>query len=156
MTSVQDASAGDGRGPTWDRLEDQIDWYDGKSLGAQRAYKRLKVLQLVAAAAVPVLAAADAAAWVTAASGGVVLILEGVQQLGQYQQNWITYRSTCESLKHEKFLYLGHAGPYSDTARPDEALAERVEARVSQEHAAWVSDRKEASKPIGGGRERGA
>jgi hypothetical protein len=40
------------------------------------------VLQLVAAATVPVLAAADAIAWVTARTAGVVLILEGIQQMG--------------------------------------------------------------------------
>ena len=78
------------KGPTWDRLDDQITWYDGKSQGVQRAYKSLKILQLVVAAAVPVLAVASATAWVTAAAGGLVLILEGVQQLGQYQHNWIT------------------------------------------------------------------
>jgi hypothetical protein len=27
--------------------------------------------------------------------------LEGIQQLHQYQQNWVTYWSTSESLSHE-------------------------------------------------------
>src|SRR3954447_15548751 len=47
-------------GPTWERLEDQLGWYDRKSTAAQHAYKRLKVAQLVVAAAVPVAAAARA------------------------------------------------------------------------------------------------
>src|SRR4051812_12417197 len=102
-------------GPTWDRLEDQLAWYDRKSIAAQRAYKRLKVLQLLVAASIPVGAAASASAWLTAALGGAVLVFEGLQQLGQYQQNWTAYRSTCEALKHEKYLYLGRAGPYADT-----------------------------------------
>jgi hypothetical protein len=130
-------------GPTWDRLEDQIGWYDRKSIAAQRAYKRLKVVQLVAAAAVPVAAAADAPGWITAALGGIVLVLEGVQQLGQYQANWIAYRSTCEALKHEKHLYLAHAGPYADPAAAVRTLAERLEGLVSQEHAKWISAREE-------------
>jgi hypothetical protein len=130
--------------PTWDRLEDQLDWYDRKSLAAQRMYKRLKVLQLIFAAAVPVAAAAGAPGWITAALGGVVLVLEGLQQLGQYQQNWITYRSTCESLKHEKYLYLAQAGPYTEPASANRALAERLEGLVSQEHAKWISARDEA------------
>jgi hypothetical protein len=41
------------RGPTGERLEDQLGWYDLKSVAAQRTYKRLKVLQPLAAAAVP-------------------------------------------------------------------------------------------------------
>ena len=134
-------------GPAWERLEDQVGWYDRKSQSAQRAFKRLKVLQLVAAAAVPVVAAAEASPWLTAAFGGVVLVLEGVQQLGQYQNNWITYRSTCEALKHEKYLYLAGAGPYRNSEDPSVVLAEHVEGLVSQEHARWVSSREETVSP---------
>src|SRR3712207_562774 len=123
---------------TWTRLEDQIDWYDRKSVAAQRTYKRLKVVQLVAAATVPVVAAAEAPGWVIAALGGVVLVLEGLQQLGQYQANWLGYRSTCEALKHEKHLYLAHAGPYTDPGAASRTLAERFlfrseERRVGKE-----------------------
>jgi len=130
-------------GPTWDRLEDQIGWYDRKSMEAQSAYKRLKVLQLVAAAAIPVLAAVDGVAWVIAALGGIVLVLEGLQQLGQYQANWIGYRSTCEALKHERYLFLAGAGPYSDPRVASRTMAERVEGLVSQEHAKWAAAREE-------------
>src|SRR4051812_24913562 len=132
-------------GPTWDRLEDQLGWYDRKSIAAQRAYKRLKLLQLVAAAAVPVAAAAGAPGGGTAALGGVVLVLEGLQQLGRYQENWIGYRSTCEALKHERYLYLGQAGPYMDRPTAMRVLAERVEGLVSQEHAKWISAREETT-----------
>jgi hypothetical protein len=131
-------------GPTWDRLEDQIGWYDRKSIAAQRMYKRLKVLQLLAAAAVPVAAAADAHGWLTAGLGSVVLVLEALQQLSQYQANWIGYRSTCEALKHEKHLYLAQAGPYLDPAAAERVLAERLEGLVSQEHAKWISAREES------------
>jgi|SRR4051812_3241670 hypothetical protein len=137
----------------WDRLEDQIGWYDGKSAEAQRTFKRLKVLALVAAAGVPVAAAAGAPGWVTAALGGVVLVLEGLQQLGQYQTNWIAYRSTCEALKHEKHLFMAQAGPYIDPAVASRTLAERVEGLVSQEHAKWASAREE---PAPGGAKIGS
>jgi hypothetical protein len=144
-------TAGDGAipapaGPTWERLEDQVGWYDRKSGEAQRAYKRLKVLQLLAAAAIPVVAVAEANAWITAAVGGVVLVLEGLQQLGQYQHNWITYRSTCEALRHEKFLYLAAAGPYARSPHPVRLLAEQIEGLVSQEHARWTAAREDAPR----------
>src|SRR3954471_16244123 len=129
--------------PTWERLEDQLAWYDRKSIATQRTYKRLKVLQLVVAAAVPVAAAAGAPGWVTATLGGIVLVLEGLQQVGQYQTDWVAYRSTCEALKHEKYLYLANAGPYLDPASAQRTLDARVEGLVSQEHAKWVSAREE-------------
>jgi hypothetical protein len=75
-----------------------------------------------------------------------------VQQLQQYQQNWTTYRATCERLKHEQFLFMSHAGPYANEARLEALLAERVESLVSQEHAAWVSNRNEAAEKTGAAR----
>ena len=68
------------------------------------------------------------------------MVLESVQQLFQFHSNWTHYRSTAEALKHEKFLYLAHAGAYAHVAEPLALLAERVEGRVSQEHAAWASE----------------
>ena len=135
--------------PAVDRLEDQIGWYDRKSQENQRWFKRLKVLQIVIAAAIPVGAAASGPTWLIGAGGALIVVVEGLQQLQQYQQNWTAYRSTCERLKHEKFLHAAQAGPYADAPRPEALLAERVEGLVSQEHAAWVSNREETSEAIG-------
>ena len=146
--SLDDAgvrAGGDGwpTGPTWERLEDQVAWYDRKSTGSQRAFKRLKVLQLLAAAMVPVAASVEAAVWITGGLGALVVVVEGIQQLGQYQQNWTNYRSTCEALKHEKYLYLAGAGHYHASEDPERMLAERIEGLVSQEHAKWTAAREE-------------
>ena len=65
-----------GADPTWDRLEDQVDWYDRKSVAAQQAYKRVKLVQLVIGAAVPV-AALQAPAAVTAVLAAIVVVAEG-------------------------------------------------------------------------------
>jgi hypothetical protein len=66
----------------------------------------------------------------------------------QYQQNWTAYRSTCERLKHEQYLYLAGAGPYAGLAEPAPLLAERVEGLVSQEHAAWASQQEETVRKM--------
>jgi hypothetical protein len=132
--------------PAWQRLEDQIGWYDRKSLSNQRWFKRIKVAQIAVAAAIPAAAGAGASAAVAGVLGAVIVVLEGIQQLFQYQQNWITYRSTCEALKHEKYLFQSAAGPYADARRPEALLAERVEGLVSQEHAKWTASREESTK----------
>jgi hypothetical protein len=131
--------------PVWERLEDQIDWYDRKSVAAQRAYKRLKLAELVVATAVPVVAALQVPAAVTAVLAAVVVIAEGVQQLYQWQTNWVLYRSTAEALKHEKYLYLAAAGPYATTNRRN-ILAQRLEGLISQEHAKWTDSYEQAQK----------
>jgi Protein of unknown function (DUF4231) len=136
--------------PAWARVRDQIAWYDAKSQINQRWFKGLKICQIVTAAAIPVAAGVSAPIWLVGGGGALIVVLEGLQQLQQYQQNWTTYRATCERLKHEQFLFMAQAGPYGIAPNPEALLAERVESLVSQEHAAWVSQREEASKKIGG------
>jgi len=131
-----------------ERLDDQIGWYDRKSLANQRAFKRIKIVEILAAAVIPFLAAIKLPIIGTVMGGLGVLItvLEGMLHLNQYQQNWITYRSTCESLKHEKYTYLGKASPYANVPDPHALLAERIESLVSQEHAKWASVQQQESK----------
>jgi hypothetical protein len=145
--------------PTMERLDDQIAWYDRKSQIAQRRYKILKLAQVIIAALVPLTSAFPIPAtefkWVTAILGLLVLIIEAVQQLNQDQQNWIAYRSTCEALKHEKYLYLAGAGPYANADNAEKRLAllaDRIEGLISQEHAKWVSAQEQ---PVAGDRGTG-
>jgi hypothetical protein len=127
--------------PIMKRLEDQIAWYDRKSMTNQRYFKGIKMVEIVAAAMIPFLSASGLPRmiWVTGGLGVVITVLEGMLHLNQYQQNWIAYRSTCESLKHEKYVYLGKAAPYANVVDPHALLAERIESLVSQEHAKWAS-----------------
>ena len=135
-----------GQDVTLDHLQDQIEWYDLKSGSNQKAFKYLKVCTVAAAAIIPVLAKLDGMSSVTTGLGVLIVILEGLQQLNQYHSNWIAYRSTCETLKHEKFLYLGRAGAYATVNDPHALLAERIESLVSQEHAKWASSQEQGQK----------
>lgn len=137
---VNEVNEDDEDGPAWDRLEDQLSWYDSKSVAAQRAYKRVKLSQLIIGAVVPVVAGLRVSAAVTATLAAFVVVAEGAQQLYQWQTNWVLYRSTAEALKHEKYLYLAAAGPYRAEDRP-RVLAERLEGLISQEHASWTESR---------------
>ncbi|WP_052200893.1 DUF4231 domain-containing protein [Terriglobus sp. TAA 43] len=127
--------------PTMARLEDQINWYDRKSLRDQAMFKRIKVTEIAAAAFIPFLATLSIphGNQIAALLGILITLLEGMLHLNQYQANWIAYRSTCEALRHEKYVYLGKASPYSQVSDPHALLAERVESLVSQEHAKWAS-----------------
>jgi Protein of unknown function (DUF4231) len=129
-----------------ERLEDQLAWYHARSTHNKRWYQLLKVAQIVVAAAIPAVAAAGASAGVAGGLGAVVVVLEGLQQLFQFQQNWIGYRGTTEALKREKYLFLASAGPYSRADRREALLAERVEALVSQEHSTWADTQRVAAE----------
>jgi Protein of unknown function (DUF4231) len=129
--------------PTLERLDDQIIWYGRKSTSHKKYFYALKMVTLVAGAAIPLLPVLlldeQFSRIVTAVLGVVIVVIEGIQQLYQLQTNWITYRSTCESLKHEKYLFLADAGPYAVAQKPHSLLAERIETLVSQEHVKWIS-----------------
>jgi hypothetical protein len=145
-------SAGDSAcDPIFARLEDQIDWYDRKSRSAQHTFKRIKVVEILSAAAIPFLAGLNYPhdKLVTGGLGVLITVLEGLLHLNQYQQNWTNYRSTCEALKHEKYVYLGNANPYASVHDPRALLAERIESTVSQEHAQWASIQQQAAKTEG-------
>lgn len=130
---------------TYQRLEDQIDWYDRKSQHNQWWYKKLKLTTIILAVSLP-LVSAYLLAWVSGVFGVVIAIIEAVQTINQHHDNWFLYRSTCESLKHEKYLYLALAGPYEGVDNPQQVLAERLEKTVSQEHARWVDSKDRQQK----------
>jgi hypothetical protein len=128
----------------YERLEDQIGWYDRKSLWHQKQFKLLKIVSLVSAALVP-LTSIFAQAYIPGAFGAVVVVVEGVQQLYQHNRYWLQYRQTCERLRREKYLYMARTGHYN---LPDgeafRLLVENVEALVSDDNSAWMQGRREA------------
>ena len=69
--------------PTLARLEDQIEWYDQKSLYSQRWYKGIKVMEILAAALIPLASASVAPSWISGVLGVFVVVLEGLQHLNQ-------------------------------------------------------------------------
>ena len=94
--------------PIIERLEDQINWYDRKSRSAQRIYKRVRWWRSFSRSAViPLLAGLSFPhdKLVIAFLGVLITVLEGILHLNQYQQLWSAYRSTCEALKHERYVY---------------------------------------------------
>jgi hypothetical protein len=111
----------------------------------------LKLFQILLAVLIPVwgLLPTSYVRWATALGGIAIAFIEAIQQINQYSMLWVTYRSTAERLKHEKYLFLSAAGPYRDltgSVRLVE-LAERVEEHVSSEHANWFNETKRRIEP---------
>ena len=123
--------------PAWLRLE---------------RYKGLKLVQIVLAASIPIVALIDASytKYIVAIFGALIAILESIQQLYQFHTLWTDYRSTAEHLKYEKYLFLSFSGPYRELNQ-DEALlliAERIEEHLSKEHAKWIDTSKMAAPKV--------
>jgi len=78
----------------------------------QRAYKVSKISIIVLAILIPVFAEygfipgfEESRAFLVGAAAGVIVLLEGLQVLNKWQENWILYRATCEGLRNEQHLF---------------------------------------------------
>ncbi len=121
------------------RVENQIAWYSKNSTWNKHWFIALQMMTLVAAGAVPVFAIFSGDMWarvIVAILGSVTAIITGVVSLFRFREHWTEYRTTAESLKHEKYMYQTKTEPYTgDYAFA--LLVERVEALVSQENSKW-------------------
>ena len=125
-----------------ERVQDQIDWYDKKSTTNQRWYKRLRGSEFVMAAFIPFLAGFAgellSAQVAVGLLGAGVAIVTATIGLNQFQENWVAYRTTCESLKKEKFMFTTGTKPYDgDQGEAFTLLVQRVETLVSKENTNW-------------------
>lgn len=122
------------------RVEDQILWYEAKSQAAQTSFKGLRRCAIVMAAVIPALAGFAHLCRIIpiliGLLGALVVIFHAFESLGQYHENWLQYRTTCEALKNEKYLFLAKSRPY-DTESRLALFVERVEGLISNENSVW-------------------
>jgi hypothetical protein len=125
------------------RVDDQIAWYDRRSATYQAWFYRLRMVEIICAATIPLLAGyvepfSDLKI-VIGVLGLLISVVAGVLALYRFQENWTAYRATCESLKHEKYLFLTKTPPYDGTdAFP--LFVQRAEVLMAQERTAWVQN----------------
>ncbi|GKS69050.1 hypothetical protein W03_10540 [Nitrosomonas sp. PY1] len=122
------------------RVDSQIDWYDRKSKAAQCWFKWLRTIEIFSASAIPLIAgfAKDPfpATLVIGLLGTLIALISAFIGLNQFQENWTEYRATCESLKHEKFLFLTRTDPYQEEMS-FRNFVQRVESLISKENSTW-------------------
>ncbi len=126
------------------RLDDQINWYDNKAASAQRWYKVYQVAELIIAALIPLLsgyaASSTLIAVIIGVGGALISLIEGICKLFRFHENWIEYRSTCELLRHEKYLYQMKAFPYCKEESYEQMFVKNVESLISAESSKWKTN----------------
>lgn len=125
-----------------ERLEEQINWYDDKSIKCQKKFKLFKGTVIFLSASIPFLVGfisdMDFFEIVVSFIGVIIVVIEGWLGLAKYHENWIEYRNICETLRHEKYMYLTRTGVY-DIDDPFKNLVERVESIISKENLNWAN-----------------
>ncbi len=123
-----------------DRLQDQIDWYDQKSQFNQKWFKWLRVTEIICASLIPLLSGLSSSInyseWIIGVLGVVIAISAAASGIYKFQENWIQYRTSSETLKHEKYLYITNSTPYVGDDK-FEMLVIRIESLISKENSNW-------------------
>jgi hypothetical protein len=125
-----------------ERLGEQLDYYRRHAAKSRLAYLSVMTVKVAAAAAVSLTAVTSAPPPPPPPPpglGALILVLEGVQQLGQFHANWIRYRTTEAALSREQHLWEAGADDYA-TGEPLTLLASRVEKISADETSAWAKD----------------
>jgi len=119
------------------RVDDQIKWYDKKSVTNKTLYFTLKVLEILFASAIPIITLFEGTKIIIAILGALISVIASVLALYKPSDKWKQYRNTAEALKNEKYIYLAKAGTYVSD-EPYKMLVERIEFIVSKENSNWT------------------
>ncbi len=121
-----------------ERIDDQIEWYSKKSSRAQLWFKSMRIFEISAASTIPFLAgyASETNQIIIGLLGVCIAIVAGIISINKFQETWIQYRTTSESLKHHKYLYQTESKPY-DGENSFKMLVATTEALISKENSNW-------------------
>ena len=126
-----------------DRLEDQINWYDKNAIKYKKYHNMTEITTILMSTSIPFLAGfiginRDLLILVFSILGFAITLLTSISSFLKFHEKWQEYRTTAETLKHEKFLFEYSSGVYKDIENPEQLLVERVESLISSENSNWV------------------
>lgn len=124
-----------------DRVEPEINWYDKKSKFNKILFMTLQIIEITSAAIIPFLAGYNESiphgSIIVGILGIVIALCAGLSSLYKFQENWLLYRTTCESLRHEKYLFLTKSKPYENEDSFNQFVI-NVENLISKENTQWA------------------
>ena len=94
-----------------DRFDDQINWYDSKSLFYQKIYRVFHLLLIVSAVSILFIQGyiSEKLPALTILSYEIDVLIRtstDTLSLNKFLENWIFYRTTYETFRHKKYLFL--------------------------------------------------
>ena len=120
------------------RLCDQIRWYSRKSSRYKKYFYTARTLEILLAGSLTALSCTPylkTSILIPLLSFSIVIIAS-LLALYKFQELWISYRTTSETLKHEKYLFETKTAPYNKENRFN-LLVENIEAIISSENSIW-------------------
>ena len=128
------------------RYEDQCQWYSAKAGSNKWRYLFFQTAILVLSGVTTLAVAAgiyfSGVSWirlVALSSTTLVTVLAGLMKVYRFQEQWIEYRDTSETLKKEKHIYTAKLGDYATATSAEKLFVERVESLISRQNTRWIS-----------------
>lgn len=122
------------------RYRKETDWYDKKAIVNHRMYQIFQWTAIILSAFTPVLIVIGdgLVRWSAVAIAVLVAISTAALKTFKYQENWINYRTTCETLRKEYHFYEAGIQGYEGVEDKEALFVERVESLISRENTLWV------------------
>ncbi|MDH3890443.1 MAG: DUF4231 domain-containing protein [candidate division Zixibacteria bacterium] len=135
-----------------ERYYDQLNWYDNKAAANQKCYRRFQWMLIVLSALTPVLILVEQGSilpkmwWLPLLTSVVVAVATSALKVFKYQENWINYRTTCETMRKEIHYYEAGAEAYGEVEDREALFVERVESLISRENTIWLAAQKQQKR----------
>ena len=131
-----------------ERLDDQISYYDKKSIEYKKKHELISILTIVISASIALVPAFISVlpnhkalfTFLSALLAATITVLQSIDKLKKYNELFYQFRMTCEKLKQEKELYLYQSGEYktSETMTNEQLFIERCESIMATENGTWA------------------
>ena len=127
------------------RVLPQKNYFSKKAASNKKRYYVFSIAKLVISLLVTVLSSAYASGGcspisiVIAILSALMTLVEGITLLCKYNENWIIYRMTSESIKKEEYLFRTRTGIYygEDGQQAFNAFVQNFEALIQSSNNQW-------------------
>jgi hypothetical protein len=126
------------------RYQTEIEWYDKKAIANQFRNSCFQIILIICSSITPVLIALsfslrnELAIWISIVFAVITAISGSVLKIFKFYDNWMNYRTICETLRKEIHLYNAALDEYRESPDKEALFVERVEALISREHTLWL------------------
>lgn len=140
--------------PILSQVDNQIRWYDRNARRTMQLHFRLRTMQILLAAAIPLTQIpSPSMVWRLAAGafGAVIAVCQGIDALHHYGDHYVAWRATCQQLLRERQLFAASAGVYQGMPPSSSGALDQLAARAAeieaQEQQKWAADQMKALAP---------
>ena len=130
------------------RYEEEIAWYEKRAAYYKQWYNACQWAVLILSASLPVLTLllnddkGGDYKFLIAFMGIILAVGTAALKTFKFQENWLNYRTTAETLKKEKYFYSARIAGYEKSDNREALFIKRVESLISRENTIWFDTQK--------------